>query len=140
MERLKILVKKVGVKRLVLDLSCRSRAKDFWIVTDRWQNFTQVKVNKETLLKLSSLCDEFLVHGVDVEGQMGGVQSDLVEILGKHSPITVTYAGGVKSFSDLDYVKKIGKGRVDLTIGSALDIFGGDISYNEVVKWQEINN
>ena len=137
--RLQSLVKAVGKERLVLDLSCRRRASTFWIVTDRWQNFTDVPVNPETLSRLADFCDEFLVHGVDVEGKMQGVLSDLVQILGKHSPIPVTYAGGAKALSDLDRVKELGQGRVDLTIGSALDIFGGNIPFEEVVQWQRAN-
>jgi len=135
MDKLNALVKKVGKKRLVLDLSCRKKEGQFFIVTDRWQTFTRVVVTKETLSSLSAHCDEFLIHGVDVEGKMGGIQTELVDILGKHSPIPVTYAGGASRFSDLDLVKKLGKNRVDLTIGSALDIFGGTIPYSDVVAW-----
>jgi len=134
-DRLDRLVKEVGPEHLVLDLSCRLRDGRFWIVTDRWQNFTDVAVCRETLVHLASFCDEFLVHGVDVEGKMQGIETDLVDILGRHSPIPVTYAGGVNAFSDLDRVKTIGRGRVDLTIGSGLDIFGGTIPYRDVVKW-----
>jgi len=140
MNKLSLLVKKVGKNNLVLDLSCRKRDGQFWIVTDRWQKFTQVCVDEKTLEQFGAYCDEFLVHGVDVEGKMGGVQSELVELLGKYSPIPVTYAGGVKSFSDLDLVKNIGNNRVDLTIGSSLDIFGGTISYKDVVNWHNLNN
>lgn len=136
MARLRSMVTAVGRNRLVLDLSCRRRDSGFWIVTDRWQRFTEVPVNRDTLSQLAAYCDEFLVHGVDVEGKMQGVQSELVEILGKHSPIPVTYAGGARRLSDLDRVKTLGQGRVDLTIGSALDIFGGRIPYREVVQWQ----
>lgn len=139
MNRLATLVESVGKKQLVLDLSCRSRESGFWIVTDRWQKFTSVEVNRETLGRLADYCDEFLVHGVDVEGKMQGIQSDLVEILGKYSPIPVTYAGGAKALSDLDRVKAIGSNRVDLTIGSALDIFGGNLPYTQVVQWHREN-
>jgi len=135
--KLETLVNNVGKKNLVLDLSCRQKEGEFWIVTDRWQNFTTVAVNRETINDLASYCDEFLVHGVDVEGMMQGIQTDLVELLGQYSPIPVTYAGGANRFSDLDRVKTLGKNRVDLTIGSALDIFGGTISYNDVVKWHK---
>ena len=135
MDKLKNLVKTVGVKRLVLDLSCRKRGDEFFIVTDRWQTFTREAVTEKNLAALSAYCDEFLVHGVDVEGKMAGIQTQLVEILGNHSPIPVTYAGGAGQFSDLDLVKKLGKNRVDLTIGSALDIFGGTIAYDDVVAW-----
>ncbi len=139
MDKLQRLVNKVGKKNLVLDLSCRKKDDKFWIVTDRWQKFTKVAVTEKSLEQFAEYCDEFLVHGVDVEGKMGGVQSDLVELLGKYSPIPVTYAGGVKSYSDLDLVKNIGCNRVDLTIGSALDIFGGTIQYKDVVRWHKSN-
>ncbi len=135
LDKLNALVKKVGKDHLVLDLSCRMRDGEFWIVTDRWQKFTEVSVTEEILKRFSGYCDEFLVHGVDVEGRMAGVQSDLVELLGQHCPIPVTYAGGAKSFSDLYHVKKTVNDRVDLTIGSALDIFGGAIPYRDVVTW-----
>ena len=135
MEKLKLLQKTVGKNRLVLDLSCRKKGSDFWIVTDRWQKFTNEIISPEILNQLADHCDEFLVHGVDVEGKMEGIQTELIEILGKNSPIPVTYAGGVKSLSDLDLVKEVGSNRVDLTIGSALDIFGGSIPYRSVVEW-----
>lgn len=134
-DRLEALVKLVGKNRLVLDLSCRKRESGFWIVTDRWQKFTDVQICAETLTQLSEHCDEFLVHGVDVEGKMSGIESDLVRLLGKHSPIPVTYAGGARSLSDLDLVKELGQDRVDITVGSALDIFGGNIPYQSVVEW-----
>ena len=135
MDKLQLIKGTVGKNRLVLDLSCRKKGPDFWIVTDRWQKFTDVSISPEILDKLANHCDEFLVHGVDVEGKMEGIQTDLIEILGKYSTIPVTYAGGVKEISDLDLVKKLGSDRVDLTIGSALDIFGGSIPYRSVVEW-----
>jgi phosphoribosylformimino-5-aminoimidazole carboxamide ribotide isomerase len=136
MERLNRLVAVVGKERLVLDLSCRRRDNDFWVVTDRWQRFSAVKIGADTLAWLADYCDEFLVHGVDVEGKRTGIESDLVEMLGRWSPIPVTYAGGATQLADLDRVKELGQGKVDLTIGSALDIFGGDVPYQEVVAWQ----
>jgi phosphoribosylformimino-5-aminoimidazole carboxamide ribotide isomerase len=135
MEKLKLLQGTVGKNRLVLDLSCRKKGTDFWIVTDRWQKFTDEIISPEILKQLAEHCDEFLVHGVDVEGKMEGIQTELIEILGKNSPIPVTYAGGVKALSDLDLVKEVGRNRVDLTIGSALDIFGGSVPYRSVVEW-----
>ena len=129
------IVKTVGKERLVFDLSCRKKGNDFYIVTDRWQKFTNVTINRNTLEMLSAYCDEFLVHGVDVEGKRQGIQEDLVEILCEYCPIPVTYAGGIKSISDMDLILELGKGRVDATIGSSLDIFGGNIPYKEVVKW-----
>ena len=135
LEKLKLLQETVGKDRLVLDLSCRKKGSDFWIVTDRWQKFTNEIINPEILSQLADHCDEFLVHGVDVEGKMEGIQTELIGILGKYSPIPVTYAGGVKALSDLDLVKEVGQNRVDLTIGSALDIFGGTVPYRSVVEW-----
>ncbi len=135
MDKLRLIKDTVGKNRLVLDLSCRKKGPDFWIVTDRWQKFTDVSISPEILNKLANHCDEFLVHGVDVEGKMEGIQTDLIEILGKYSTIPVTYAGGVKEISDLDLVKKLGSDRVDLTIGSALDIFGGNIPFRSIVEW-----
>jgi len=135
MEKLKLLQETVGKNRLVLDLSCRKKGPDFWIVTDRWQKFTNEIINPEILSQLADHCDEFLVHGVDVEGKMEGIQTELIGILGKYSPIPVTYAGGVKALSDLNLVKEVGSNRVDLTIGSALDIFGGTVPYCSVVEW-----
>ena len=138
-EKLAALVKVVGKKRLVLDLSCRKRAGSFYVVTDRWQTFTEEKVDASLLETLAASCDEFLVHGVDVEGLRQGIQEDLIELLGEHCPLPVTYAGGVHQLADLDRVKQLGVGRVDLTIGSALDIFGGDVPFSAVLEWQVAN-
>jgi phosphoribosylformimino-5-aminoimidazole carboxamide ribotide isomerase len=134
--RLEKLAAAVGTHRLVLDLSCRYRSGAYWVVTDRWQRFTEVRVERDTLERLSVYCDEFLVHGVDVEGTRVGIEVDLVRLLGDHSPLPVTYAGGAKSLHDLERVKALGSGRVDLTIASALDIFGGSVPYRDVVAWQ----
>ncbi len=139
-ERLKQLVQTVGKNRLVLDLSCRQRDNDFWVVTNRWQKFTEMRVNRETLDWLSAYCAEFLVHGVDVEGKRVGIDETLVKMLGNESSIPVTYAGGANTLADLDRVKALGQSRVDLTIGSALDIFGGDVKYSDVVAWQQRQN
>ena len=136
-ERLAALVNAVGRQRLVLDLSCRSRDGRFHVVTDRWQKFTDEVVDAALLAKLAANCDEFLVHGVDVEGLRQGIQEELIALLGQHSPCPVTYAGGVHQLSDLDRVKQIGNGRVDLTIGSALDIFGGAVKFADVIAWQQ---
>lgn len=135
-DRLKSLVKRIGTDRLVLDLSCRKREGSYWVVTDRWTRYTEIEVSAETLSRLSEYCDEFLVHGVDVEGKMSGIEGELVSLLGESSPIPATYAGGARSIEDLDRVDQLGRGRVDLTIGSALDIFGGTVSYADVVTWR----
>jgi phosphoribosylformimino-5-aminoimidazole carboxamide ribotide isomerase len=135
-DRLNAMVTAVGRNRLILDLSCRRRGDDYVVVTDRWQTFTDVAISRETLARLAFSCDEFLVHGVDAEGLRMGIEEQLVEMLADLSPLPVTYAGGVARFEDLDRVKSLGRGRVDLTIGSALDIFGGDVAYRDVVAWQ----
>lgn len=136
MPRLEELMAAVGKQCLVLDLSCRQREGAYWVVTDRWQRFTDVQVNRDTLQWLSAYCDEFLVHGADVEGKRVGIEADLVRLLGNHSPLPVTYAGGAETLDDLEQVKQLGGGRVDLTIASALDVFGGTVPYREVVAWQ----
>ncbi len=133
--RLRALTEAVGRERLVLDLSCRRRGDAFWIVTDRWQTFTRLRISPEVLEHLAASCDEFLVHGVDVEGRMAGIQPELVELLGRHSPLPATYAGGVRTLADLDQVAALGGGRVDVTVGSALDIFGGPLPYGDVLAW-----
>lgn len=144
MDRLRQLVELVGKERLVLDLSCRkkqgSEDDQYYVVTDRWQRYTDVVVNRETLTLLGTYCDEFLVHGVENEGKRCGILEDLVVLLGDCSPIPVTYAGGVKDMEDLERVKELGKGRVDVTVGSALDCFGGTLSYETVVKWHKKQN
>lgn len=134
--RLRALRDAVGRERLVIDLSCRRREGAYWVVTDRWQRFTSIALDAHTLAELAGSCAEFLVHGVDVEGLRLGIEDPLVELLGAESPIPVTYAGGVRSFEDLEVVRRLGRGRVDVTIGSALDIFGGSMSYEAVVAWQ----
>jgi len=134
--RLKELVSRIGRERLVLDLSCRLRAGQYFIVTDRWQRFTQVQVNEATLVDLAGSCAEFLVHAVDVEGLCSGIDEKLVQQLGKWTPIPCTYAGGAKSIDDLERVAVLSNGRVDLTIGSALDIFGGSaVRYADAVAF-----
>lgn len=133
-DNLKKIVDKVGRERLVLDLSCRKRDGDYYIVTDRWQNFTKVKLTVETLQGLSSYCDEFLIHAVDVEGQARGIEEELVALLAKADVCPITYAGGVGSLEDVRLLKKLGGDKMDVTIGSALDLFGGALSFDEVLK------
>jgi phosphoribosylformimino-5-aminoimidazole carboxamide ribotide isomerase len=135
-ERLRQMRAAVGKERLVLDLSCRKRGDTYWVATDRWQRFTDTPVAPATLAHLAASCAEFLVHGVDVEGKRMGVDPALVELLGEISPLPITYAGGVRTLEDIELVKRLGRGRVDLSIGSALDIFGGSLAYAEVVAWQ----
>lgn len=134
MERLHKLMESVGKEHLVLDLSCRKKDGAYYIVTDRWQKFTNVKVTLETLDMLSEYCDEFLIHAVDVEGKASGVETELVKMLGMWKKLPVTYAGGVGSFEDLEKLKSLGNGHVDVTIGSALDLFGGKMEFSKVLS------
>ena len=134
--RLIAMTRAVGRKHLVIDLSCRFRDGDYWVVAERWQRFTDLRVDEVTLHALAEHCSEFLIHGVDVEGLQAGIEADLVVLLGRHSPIPVTYAGGVRSLSDLDEIADLGANKVDATIGSALDLFGGSLPYAQVLDWQ----
>ena len=135
-DRIKRLGQAVGQSRLVIDLSCRRRGDDYFVVTDRWQTFTQLRVDADTLSQLAEHCDEFLIHGVDVEGLGQGIDKTLVRLIAKYSPIAATYAGGARSMNDLQQVTDLGEGRVHLTIGSALDILGGDgLRYKDAVAF-----
>lgn len=129
------LIKAVGKERLVLDLSVRLRDGHYYIVTDRWQKYTAVELTERTLDELSASCDEFLIHAVDVEGKAGGIEEPVAALLGSWGKCPVTYAGGVHSFADLDRLKQLGQGRVDVTIGSALDLFGGTMSFEKVLRY-----
>lgn len=135
-ERLATLVATVGRERLVIDLSCRADA-DGWVVAmNRWQTKTELRVDENTLTLLGATCAEFLIHAADVEGKCEGIDEKLVSFLGQHSPIPVTYAGGAYALGDLSTVDRLSSGRVDLTIGSALDIFGGSgVRYTDCVTW-----
>ncbi|KAL3133351.1 Phosphoribosylformimino-5-aminoimidazole carboxamide ribotide isomerase [Trebouxia sp. C0009 RCD-2024] len=134
-ERLQELVKAVGKDRLILDLSCKKHNGAYHVATDRWQKISSLVVDEQSMSKLGNSCAEFLVHGVDVEGKQSGVDEELVQLLADQSTVPVTYAGGVASMDDLELINRAGQGRVDVTIGSALDLFGGPISYTEVVFW-----
>ena len=125
----------VGKERIVLDLSCRKRDGKYLVVTDRWQKFTDTEVTHELLNLLAGSCAEFLIHGVDVEGRSSGIDQELVEILGtweKAGEVPVTYAGGIASMEDIRLLQEAGRDRVDFTVGSALDLFGGSLSYEEI--------
>lgn len=134
-DRLKELVKMVGKDRLVLDLSARMKEDHYYIVTDRWQKYTDVELTEETLDMLTSYCDEFLVHAVDVEGKANGIEKTLAARLGDWGKLPVTYAGGVHNFEDLSILKQLGRDRVHVTIGSALDLFGGNMKFEEVLRF-----
>lgn len=134
MERLEKLHRAVGRERLVLDLSCKKREDgSYYIMTDRWTRFTRLPVDRETLRKLSDYAFEFLVHAVAVEGKKSGVDSELIGLLAENSSIPAVYAGGIRDLSDVETVRDAGKGRIDFTVGSALDIFGGTLPYRELV-------
>ena len=133
--RLDRLVETVGKDRLVLDLSCRKRDGEYHVVTDRWQTFTKTIVNEYSLKTLSAFCCEFLIHGVDVEGKQQGMDEELIQLLAEHSPIPCVYAGGVRSFDDLEKLNQAGGGKIDVTVGSALDLFGGSLAYRDVVEY-----
>ena len=124
----------VGTEHLVLDLSCRQKDGQYFIVTDRWQKFTDVPVTPETMKELGSHCSEFLVHAVDVEGKANGIETELARLLSGYTDRPVTYAGGVGSMEDLELLRKYGKGRLDVTVGSALDLFGGTIPFETLIN------
>ena len=128
------LVRTVGREHLVLDLSCRKRGEDYFIVTDRWQKFTDVKLTGEVLKELSGSCDEFLIHAADVEGKSQGIEQEVVRLLGDFTDCPVTYAGGVGSYEDVKQLRTLGRGHVDVTVGSALDLFGGLLSYKKILE------
>lgn len=131
-ENLEKLERETGKEHLVLDLSCRKKDGAYYIVTDRWQKFTDVKITSDTLKQLGAHCDEFLVHGVDVEGKAGGIETELVQLLADYGEKAVTYAGGVGRMEDIHILEAYGKGRLDVTVGSALDLFGGAIPFDSL--------
>lgn len=134
-DNLRKLERAAGSGHLVLDLSCRKKGENYYIVTDRWQKFTDVMLTPSVLDELAGHCAEFLIHAVDVEGKAGGIEKPLVKMLGAWEGIPVTYAGGVGSFEDLRALKDLGQDRLNVTIGSALSLFGGSMNYEEVVKF-----
>ena len=139
-EHLEQMVSAIGKKHMILDLSCRRKNDGFYIVTDRWQKWSDVRLSVQVLRRLSEFCDEFLIHGVDTEGRQSGPQLELVELIAaacageEQCLFPVTYAGGIGSFQDLEAVRNHGKGMVDVTIGSALDLFGGRMAYRCVLE------
>ena len=138
--RLKELVERIGKDKIVIDLSCKRREKNWSVMKDNWQTETDLSVSASVLEMLSNYCDEFLIHATDLEGKCSGIDVELVKFLGIHSPLAVTYAGGATSISDLDYVKSLSSGKVDVTIGSGLDLFGGTlVKYKDCVSWNNCN-
>lgn len=132
-ERLDKLVETVGKEHLVLDVSCRKVGSDYMVVTDRWQKITREKMDVDLLERLSAYCDEFLIHAVDVEGKANGIEKELVTMLGGWNKCPITYAGGVHSFEDLKQIKELGNNHLNVTVGSALDLFGGELKWEEVL-------
>lgn len=133
--------KEVGADKLVVDLSCRKQGDGWFIATNRWQTVTSMEVNAANLKELASHCAEFLIHAADVEGLQSGIDEELVTLLGKVSDVPVTYAGGARNLDDLKRVHELSNGNVDLTIGSALDIFGGrGVTLTECIKWNSEQN
>ncbi|MFV0529186.1 MAG: phosphoribosylformimino-5-aminoimidazole carboxamide ribotide isomerase [Lachnospiraceae bacterium] len=132
-ERLRDMAERIGKEHLVLDLSCRKREDAYSIMTDRWQVFTDTVVTHELLYELSGYCSEFLIHAVDVEGKTHGIETELVQFLAQQEHIPITYAGGISSLADLELLKRAGRNRLDVTIGSALDLFGGSLKFNDII-------
>jgi phosphoribosylformimino-5-aminoimidazole carboxamide ribotide isomerase len=134
-ERLERLSRTVGPQRLVLDLSCRRRDDGYYIVTDRWQTFTREKITPRLLDLLAHYCFEYLIHAVDVEGRCRGIETDLVALLAQWDGSPITYAGGIHAMEDIHTILRLGRGRIDFTVGSALDIFGGHgLRYADLVR------
>lgn len=134
-DRLQAMEEAVGPGHLVLDLSARKEADgQYHVVIDRWQTVTDFILTPDVLYELSSSCTEFLIHGTSVEGKKAGIDEGLVELLGKCSGKPITYAGGIGSLDDIERIRELGCGRVNFTVGSALDIYGGDLPFAEVVR------
>ncbi|WP_339213142.1 phosphoribosylformimino-5-aminoimidazole carboxamide ribotide isomerase [Solibacillus sp. FSL W8-0372] len=137
LNRLKNLVEKIGKEHLVIDLSCRKRDDKWYVVTDKWTKFSDFEVNAQSIKDIEAYCDELLIHAVDVEGKRGGMQEELVRDLAEWTTIPTTYAGGVRSLDDLKKFEAISNGKLHVTIGSALSIFGGDLDFQTVVNYCE---
>lgn len=132
-DRLDRLVAAVGKEHLVLDVSCKKVGSEYLVVTDRWQKLTEERVNIHLLERLAGYCDEFLIHAVDVEGKANGIEKELVTMLGAWEGLPVTYAGGVHNYEDLRLIRELGQNRLNVTIGSALDLFGGSLKWESVL-------
>lgn len=137
------LVSSVGKEHVVLDLSCRKKGEDYYIVTDRWQKFTRTKLTATLLKRLEKYCDEYLVHAVDVEGKAAGPDQALFDIFCAYlkmprragtKPLAMTYAGGIHTYKDIKELKKVSGGSVNITVGSALDLFGGKLTCEKILE------
>ncbi|TDT72486.1 1-(5-phosphoribosyl)-5-[(5-phosphoribosylamino)methylideneamino] imidazole-4-carboxamide isomerase [Hypnocyclicus thermotrophus] len=137
-KRLENLSNLIGKDKLVLDLSCRKNNNKYYVVTDRWQNFTNFEISKENIKILENYCDEFLIHGVDVEGKKQGIDKELLYLINDYCSIPTTYAGGIRSLEDIKLINSIGNGKIHYTVGSALDIFGGNLSFEYIINNQNI--
>lgn len=134
-QNLEKLQKAVGAEKLVIDLSCRKKEDGkYYVVTDRWQKFTKQRLGEPLLEEFAAFCDEFLVHAVDVEGKASGIDRDLIRMLERFKATPITYAGGVTTMADVESIKECGRNHINVTIGSALDLFGGKLSYREVLE------
>ncbi|EXJ79768.1 1-(5-phosphoribosyl)-5-[(5-phosphoribosylamino)methylideneamino] imidazole-4-carboxamide isomerase [Capronia epimyces CBS 606.96] len=126
--------------KLVIDLSCRRKDDTWFVAMNKWQTITEMEITKESIAALEPYCSEFLIHAADNEGLQQGIDTELVSKLAEWCSIPVTYAGGARTVEDLDLVRKRSNGKVDLTIGSALDIFGGSgASFEDCVRWNQDN-
>ncbi len=134
MDNLKKLVNTVGKERLVLDLSCRKKNDAYYIVTDRWQKFTSYQLTDKLINELSSYCSEFLIHAVDAEGKANGIEKSLVKLMANASDFPITYAGGIGSYDDLSALKALGQNKLDVTVGSALEMFGGSLKLDKILE------
>lgn len=133
---LEALVNAIGAEKLVIDLSCRRTPNGWTVAMNRWQTLTDLDVTPATLDRLAPFCAEFLIHAADVEGLCGGIDAELVSLLGTWGKIPLTYAGGAATMADLRLVESTSQGKVDVTVGSALDLFGGKgICYKDLVAW-----
>jgi phosphoribosylformimino-5-aminoimidazole carboxamide ribotide isomerase len=135
MPNLQAIVAEVGKENLVIDLSCKERDGKWYVVTNQWTTFSDFEVNPANVRELEQYCSEFLIHAVDVEGKQSGIQENLVSQLAQWVNIPTTYAGGARSIADLEIFKSLTYGKLDITIGSALDIFGGSLPYKQVVEY-----
>lgn len=128
----------VSPHRLVIDLSCRKTEKGWTVAMNRWQTLTDLDLTHTALSRLAPYCDEFLIHAADVEGKCRGIDTALVELLGQFDGKKIVYAGGVANMEDVNSIAEISNDRVDVTVGSALDIFGGSgVTYRNLVQWNQ---